>query len=294
MGDVAGWSLRLGLDGDRRKTRTDGRVPSQGGDFAGIGGVAGFTIDRSRLAGRCRRRCSFDGSDRSRRSSAHGSIGSTASRRGRLRRAPRSAGSSRRTVLLRFAWGRYHQGPAPNYFDAERGATTLRPMEATHYVAGYERGQPDEPLFFRAEAYWKQYQSLPIEDTRAGFTSEGYGTARGIDLFVRRIWPRLDLRLSAASCTPVAAGRRPSNASGTRCLKARGLPTSRFPIRGPSSPLCPWVARLAVAGTWRVAAGRPFTPIRALCPRRPAWRPSGLRSTRSASRGTSVSTWRRA
>ncbi len=47
MGDVAGWSLRLGLDGDRRKTRTDGRVPSQGGDFAGIGGVAGFTIDRS-------------------------------------------------------------------------------------------------------------------------------------------------------------------------------------------------------------------------------------------------------
>lgn len=260
MGDVAGWSLRLGLDGDRRKTRTDGRVPSQGGDFAGIGGVAGFTIDRSdwragSAAMLFRRIGPFTPELGARLDRFDGVDAWTAAPRAAIR------WQLSENRALRFAWGRYHQGPAPNYFDAERGATTLRPMEATHYVAGYERGQPDEPLFFRAEAYWKQYQALPIEDTLAGFTSEGYGTAQGIDLFVRRIWPRLDLRLSGGVLHARRRWTAPEQRERYPLPEGAWTPDFAIPYSWAVVATVPMGRAFAVAGTWRVAAGRPFTPI---------------------------------
>jgi TonB dependent receptor len=260
MGDVAGWSLRLGLDGDRRKTRIDGRVPSQGGDFAGIGGVAGFTIDRSDWragsAAMLFRRIGPFTPELGARLDRFDSVDAWTA-------APRAAirWQLSENSLLRFAWGRYHQGPAPNYFDAERGATTLRPMEATHYIAGYERGQPDEPLFFRAEAYWKQYQSLPIEDTLAGFTSEGYGTAQGIDLFVRRIWPRLDLRLSSGVLHARRRWTAPEQRERYPLPEGAWTPDFAIPYSWAVVATVPMGRAFAVAGTWRVAAGRPFTPI---------------------------------
>ena len=37
-------------------------------------------------------------------------------------------------------------------------------MRARHLVAGYEYGSESEPLHLRAEAYWKTYDSLPLEN----------------------------------------------------------------------------------------------------------------------------------
>jgi vitamin B12 transporter len=260
LGGLRSWTVRMNLDADRRLTRVDGRVPSKGGDFGGISGVAGFTVDRSDwrtgTAAIVSRRAGpftpelglridrFDGADA-------------------WTVAPRAAirwqMSDSRT--LRFAWGRYHQAPAPGYFDLERGAVELDPMEATHYVIGYERGDPGRPLFFRAEGYWKRYRSLPLEDAIAGFTSAGYGTARGIDLFARRIWPRVDLRLSGSALYARRRWTAPEQRERYPLPEGAWTPDFAIPYSWTVVANVPIVRALAIAGTWRVAAGRPFTPV---------------------------------
>ena len=260
LGDARGFSIRLGADTDRRATRAAGHVPSQGGDFGGVGGTAGFRVDHgdwrtgtsaivSRRAGPFTPEVGLR-LDRFDRADA-------------WRAAPRASlrwevGTAR---ALRFAWGRYHQAPSPEYFDRERGAAILRPMEATHYVVGYERGAEGRPLFFRAEAYWKRYRSLPVEDALAGFTSEGYGTARGIDFFARRMWPNLDLRLSGSVLHARRRWTAPEQRDRYPLPDGAWTPDFAIPYSWAVVATVPIGPVFSVGGTWRVAAGRPFTPL---------------------------------
>ena len=71
-------------------------------------------------------------------------------------------------------------------------------MSATHLVLGYERGTPNGRTFGRIELYKVGADNLPLEDDTAGFSNDGYGNSAGADVYLHRIWPRLDVTLGAS------------------------------------------------------------------------------------------------
>ena len=259
-GPLRRWTIRTGGDADMHRTAAVGTVPQRGGDLAGIEGLSDFRIeDRDWRAGAY--------AETSRRfGRVTPTIGVRADRfdRGAATRVdPRanvrvSLGAGQQ---LRFAWGEYHQAPSPRYFDAVRGAALLAPMAATHYIAGYELGDADEPLLIRVEAYRKAYRSLPLQLDERGFSSDGYGSAAGIDAFARRIWPRLDLRASGSwlraerRWTPDGQLDRYPLPSGT------WRPDFAIPWSGQIVANLSVAAPFAVGVAWRSAAGRPYTPV---------------------------------
>lgn len=258
------WGIRAGADIDAAGTRLTGRVPASGGDFGGVRGTTVFDVKHdatqagafavmSRAAGRFIPELGWR-IDRLEQTK-QGTAAWVADPRAAVRVEFGKARS------LRLAWGRYHQEPSPSYFDNIRGAESLRPMVATHYIVGLDLGTPASSWFARAEAFVKRYDDLPVEDARYGFTSEGYGQARGLDVYLRRIWPRFDLRISGSLLD--ADRRWTSSDQRDRYPLPDGAWTPDFSI--------PWSATMvgnvslshgfSVAATWRAAAGKPFTPV---------------------------------
>src|SRR6185436_18388812 len=137
----------------------------------------------------------------------------------------------------------------------------LMPMEAQHFVAGYEYGTETGPLYLRAEAYHKRYSRLPLERSGGGFTNDGYGSAQGIDLFTRGRWRRLEFRVAYSY---LRARRRwtPVLESGQYELPA-GTWRPAFEIPHTLAAVVNYkLATSWTAGaTWRIASGQPFTPI---------------------------------
>ncbi len=71
-------------------------------------------------------------------------------------------------------------------------------MRAVHHVIGYETGREAEGVFLRLEGYMKRYRDLPLEDDALGYSSDGDGWSRGVDLFLQRRTSRLDIRGAAS------------------------------------------------------------------------------------------------
>jgi hypothetical protein len=258
-GALQRWVVRVGADAGWARTDATGVVPERGGDFGGVSGTAAF--------------------DLAHHDSRAGAYGEVARAFGRLmptvgvrsdyfstahvaRVDPRASvaidlGAAGR---LRAAWGIYHQAPSPAYFEQVRGASELKPMTAVHYVIGYEMGRLDGAAFFRAEAYDKQYRDLPVQDAVAGYVDTGYGHARGVDLFGRRVWHYIDLRASASF---VDTARRWTAADQRdRYTLPSGTWTPDFSIPYTwqvvlNAPVWPTVW---LGAAWRAAAGRPMTP----------------------------------
>ena len=259
VGKASGWMVRAGTDADVARGLTSGDVPTSGGDFGGVSGVSRFSASaRDVHAGLY--------ADVSR---AFGwltpEIGARADYFDRGRRWTADPRLGVRVDLpshqhLRFAWGAYHQAPAARYFDSGRGAPSLLPMVATHYVAGYELGSLGERTFVRVEAYAKRYDHLPLEIDTAGFTSGGYGSAQGLDVFARQIWPHLNLRASASLLS--AARRWTSAEQRDRYPLPQGTwaPDFAIPFSWQVVANAPLVRGWSTGATWRTAAGRPFTP----------------------------------
>lgn len=82
--------------------------------------------------------------------------------------------------------GAYHQFPRPDYYDPYIGNPNLQAMSANHYIAGVVRQTPRE--IFRIEAYRKNYNRLLLEDLQRNYTNNGFGFAKGLDLFYKRNW----------------------------------------------------------------------------------------------------------
>ena len=168
---------------------------------------------------------------------------------------------------------------------AKRGAATLAPMAATHYVAGYELGSLGERTFVRVEAL---REALPppaaCRATPAASPSSGYGSADGIDLFARRIWPRLTRSAPArACCAPSAGGPPRISRIAIRCPPGTWSPDFAISLRGSSSPRAPLARGWSAGprgGPRRGARSR--RPSAASPPRRATSR-SGRRSIPSAS-----------
>lgn len=184
--------IRTGADADLARHDIHGRTSVRGGDFGGVSGSRAFDVDyrdwhagvhveAERTWGRVTPTIGVRG-DRAQRTGAW------------IDPRVNVTIALRPSEQLRFAWGIYHQAPASAYY--ERTAA-LEPMRADHWIAGYERGNPDAPLHARIEAYRKAYANLPLE-RRDGFASEGHGYANGIDVYVHRQWEKLALRASYA------------------------------------------------------------------------------------------------
>ena len=67
---------------------------------------------------------------------------------------------------------------SPERLSSER----LSPERADHYIANYQVAKDGRT--FRAEAFYKHYRSL-VKTTGTRYTNEGYGYARGVELFWR-------------------------------------------------------------------------------------------------------------
>jgi hypothetical protein len=132
---------------------------------------------------------------------------------------------------------------------------------AQHWVAGYERGAETDPLFVRAEVYHKGYDHLPVETPGNSFASEGYGSANGFDLFARGHWRALEFRTSYSY---LQARRRwtPVSSAG-RYLIPAGTWRPDFDIPQTLHAMANYKVThaLTLGLSWRVASGKPFTPV---------------------------------
>jgi len=87
-------------------------------------------------------------------------------------------------VRLRAAAGTYHQYPEPPFYDENIGNPGLGPMAAIHYIGGAEyRNERD---MVRVEVYHKEYDRLLLEDDSLNYVNEGYGYAKGADVFLKK------------------------------------------------------------------------------------------------------------
>lgn len=81
-----------------------------------------------------------------------------------------------------FAYGSFYQKPDANFLLRK---TALGFSKATHYILNFQRIFNGQTL--RVEAFHKQYKKLLTADNKNPFTilNEGYGYARGVELFWR-------------------------------------------------------------------------------------------------------------
>ncbi|MFB0516561.1 MAG: TonB-dependent receptor domain-containing protein [Candidatus Neomarinimicrobiota bacterium] len=100
------------------------------------------------------------------------------------------------TQILKLAAGLYHQYPKAQYRDPAYGNPDLKPLQALHYVAGYEF--KSELTNLRLELYYKDYDNLPLEvaDSLLNYTNEGFGQAYGADVFLKGTLPLISGWLS--------------------------------------------------------------------------------------------------
>ncbi|MBK1442055.1 TonB-dependent receptor [Parapedobacter sp. ISTM3] len=95
--------------------------------------------------------------------------------------APRLALSHKisRTLQASLAYGRFYQNPEDRYWVAQQD---IGFEQAAHYLANIE--YLNNHYTFRIEAYYKDYGQL-VKKTAEGFNNNGYGYAKGIDIFWR-------------------------------------------------------------------------------------------------------------
>ena len=251
---------RAGANGSLAETSIAGRVPVRGGDLGGVSGDVGFDAAVDDWFGGTYLEVTAHAG------TVSTTIGARADRFGLARATtvdPRlnvriDLG---RTQALRLATGVYHQAPSPLYYDRERGASRLPPMRALHYIAGYEAGRETEGIYVRAEGFVKTYADLPLEVAVRGYTADGYGSARGVDLFVQWLSSRLELRSTASwlqaqrRWTPVDQRERYDLPHGT------WTPDFEIPWWVQVIISVPLSNSMSVSASWRSAAGRPHTPI---------------------------------
>ena len=86
-------------------------------------------------------------------------------------------------TTLRAATGRYHQFAEPFQLNPATGNPALKARQAWHYILGLEYQK--ELLHLRVEGYYKNYDDLIIDDNTTNLSNRGYGSARGVDVFIK-------------------------------------------------------------------------------------------------------------
>ena len=259
----AAGTVRFGTDGSRSRLAFAGRAPHTSVDLGGVRGVSSFDVEfddwhagaYAEFEGKPGRLVPNIGL----RIDRFGRTGATTIDP-RLNLLVRTAERQR----LRIAWGVYHQAPDPGSFHGSyRALSLLRPMKAYHWVGGYEYASADGSLQLHAEAYFKRYRDLPLEYPAAVFSSAGYGTAQGVDLYGRKRWRRWSVEAVYGWLHTRRRWTAAANASRGLEVPETGTWTPYFAIpHGLRATVQVEVSDTAtVSASWRTSSGRPFTPV---------------------------------
>lgn len=157
--------------------------------------------------------------------------------------------------VVRAAFGIYHQYPDLQYY-AQSINNVLKPEEAFHYILGYELNKMDGLLLFRVEAYYKDYQNLPLLDSNRysfNYTSEGSGRAKGIDVFLKsKITNRYSTWISYAYTD-----------SKRNQLDYGALTSADYDITHALTFVASYniFDNLVVGSTYKISTGKPYTPV---------------------------------
>jgi hypothetical protein len=167
-------------------------------------------------------------------------------------------------VSLTAALGVYHQLPDPLFFDPTLGDASLPSMRATHAVLGVQ-AEPADGVSARVELYEKRYRDLAQHTRDFDVVGGGVGTSRGVDVFLRARgrWASRGVRCTARSRR--AAAIRTAASSRARPFDVTHTATA-IVERG-------W-GRWRLAGAYRHATGRPFTPVVGAVPDGDGWDPT--------------------
>ena len=88
-------------------------------------------------------------------------------------------------LLLTAAWGRYNQQPDAQQIAPAVGNTGLDHLRATHSVLGVT-GKVDHGWSWKVEGYVKSLTNLVTSDPLQNYVNGGSGTARGLEVLIRK------------------------------------------------------------------------------------------------------------
>lgn len=164
----------------------------------------------------------------------------------RISAAIRTLGSA----TLTGAWGVYHEIPDALLFDPVLGDTTLGSMRAVHSIVGLQAGDNSEMV--RVELYNKRYSNLTRQTRDYTVATNGEGSARGADLFVKGTAP---LGIRARLTYSYVRSRRSDPNSGTMANAPFDVPHTVTLVLQKS------IANWQAGAAYRYSSGRPFTPV---------------------------------
>jgi vitamin B12 transporter len=163
---------------------------------------------------------------------------------------------------LRVAWGTYHQAPSAFYLDPFFGNPRLGLMASQHMVVGYAYGEESGAFFVRVSVYNKRYTGLPSQSVIVNFDNTGAGYARGVDTLVKARfgrnwdgWVGYSLLSAKRRWTPL---EDVNVFTGTPQLAPPSFDiphTLQMVVHGKLP------ASLSFGATFRIASGKPFTPV---------------------------------
>ncbi len=144
--------------------------------------------------------------------------------------------------------GKYHQFPDPDNFDEYYGNPKLGSFDAIHYIAGLANKKGSNS--FRLEFYYKDYKHLLINDTVLNYSNDGYGYAKGIDLFFKKNWGKIDGRISLSFLD-----------TKRKWADAPYLASTKFDITWTFTTVLEYKfhKRLSLGSKYRYATGSPYT-----------------------------------
>ncbi len=156
------------------------------------------------------------------------------------------------TLFLKGAAGIYRQDPSLQYY-SQMNTTGLSPEKAVHYILGFEFNSENDYIL-RVESYYKKYSNLiTYNPLNYGISTDGEGTAKGIDVFLKARyksaingWISYSAVDSKRSASPVS-GEFPADYDITHTLSV--VANFRF------------TSELTLGLTYRYATGKPYTPI---------------------------------
>jgi vitamin B12 transporter len=165
---------------------------------------------------------------------------------------------------LRVATGRYHQLADPARLDPVYGNPELRPLRADHVIAGYE-WQSDLGTV-RVEAFRKDYRDLVTQNGTSFYANEGFGYARGVDVFVQGSYRDVSGWISYGYLD----SRRKELDDPREVTASYGVRHSLTLVSKVQA-----TSKLQVGAKLNMSSGRPYTPIVGAVwdPTRNLWQP---------------------
>lgn len=153
---------------------------------------------------------------------------------------------------IRGAVGIYHQYPyIDNYLRAENNF--LKPEEAVHYILGYEFNK-DGNNIIRVEGYLKDYSNLVlINRENLYYGSEGKGTAKGVDVFLKtKVRNKFTGWISYSYCD-----------SKRKQYDASELVPANYDITNSVSVVGSYNVTddIVMGASYKISTGKPYTPV---------------------------------